>query len=385
MDCEQDEFDVISLSQLKIANIEDFSNISNDLIHIRSDLFTNQQDINLNLENLFNEGHSFVDFIRLECKKFETMLAKSCEKLMQRLISLQISDVQFASIKDQMIKLGFIRKDKVSIFDFEALRQKDFDFFVKKLHSTYVDNSFGNLRVMLDNFIELTNDIDGNNISMSNKSFKKVLWSSAQESELLTLMQKNFPESLTNQQMSDFCDRHKRTRAAVINKIQKLKKKYADELTKQSEMIINNMLNGGYIERGIEDRIQDILMLKGHKTYEEILSELQINSTEISKVDDVNRILYDLLSKQKVNCKDQLYFGLRPDRNKDSSSVILSTIVDMISKAEKDDISFDTIKTGLIGSFKQLDPSKNNFDDDLREFILNSNLFVLKQKRVFYT
>lgn len=385
MDSDNEEYEMGSLSQLKIAKIESLSDMSNDLLHIRSDLFSNQQDMRLNLQNLFSESHSFLDFIKLECKKFEGIITRSCERLMQRLTNLQMSDCQLMSIKDQMMKLGFIRKDKVSVFDFEALKQRDFDFFVKKLHSTYIDNTFNHLRILLDTFLELAGDGEGNNISMSNKSCKKVLWTPVQESELLALMQQNYPESLTNQEMVDFCDRHKRTRGAVVNKIQKLKKKYAEELTKQSEFIINSMLNGGYSERGFEDRIQDILMLRGHKTYEEILDELKISNCEVSKVEMVNRTLYDLLNRHKVNCKDQLYVSLQPTRDNDNLSVILSQIIEMIRSSERGELSFDTVKSGLIDSFKQLDPNKKSFDDDLRDFISNSGFLILKQKRVFYT
>lgn len=385
MECEPSEYEVISLSQLKIANIDALSEVSNDLFHIRSDLFNNNQDAHLSLDHLFSEVHSFVDFIRLECKKFETMLTKSCEKLMTKLMGTQMNDTQVDVAKEQMIKLGLIRRDKISVFDFEALKQRQFDFFVKKLHSTYTDNAFANLRVLLDNFIELTHEGDGNNISISNKSTKKVLWTPPQESDLLSLMQRNYPENLTNQQIIDFCDRHKRTRGAVINKIQKLKKKYAEELNKQSQLILDNVIHGGCSERGIEDKIQDILMLKGHKTYEEILEELNICSSDVCRVDDVNRTLYDLLSKQKVNCKEQLYIGLKQNGPRDNSSIILSKITDMISKSGKEELSFSTIRAGLIESFKQLDPAKKNFDDDLREFIVKSDIFAMKQKRVFYT
>ena len=383
MECEPSESDIFSLSQLKIANMEIVSEISNDLLHIRSDLFNNQQD--LNLENLFSESHSFVDFIGLECKKFETVLTKSCEKLMTRLVNLQMSEAQIEGVKEQMVKSGVIRKDKISIFDFEALKQRQFDFFVKKLHSTYVDNAFGNLRVLLGNFVELTGDADGNNVSISNKSTKKVFWTQAQEGELLAQMQKNHPENLTNQQIMDFCDKHKRTRAAVTNKIQKLKKKYAEELTKQSQMIINNVINGSHVERGLEDRIQDILMLRGHKTYEEILDELNIASGETSNVEEVNHTLYDLLSKHKIDCKEQLFIGLKPGAARDNGSVILGKIVEMVDKSEKKEMSFHTIRGGLIESFKQLDPAKHKFDQDLQEFIAKSEIFVMKQKRVFYT
>lgn len=384
MDFEHNDFDIKSLAQLKIANFDELPGESNDLLNIRSDILMNQQDINFNLENLFNENHSFIDFIKLECKKFETLLTKSCERVMQRLVSMQITNTQIASIKDQMVKSGLLRKDKISVFDFEALKNRDFDFFVKKLHSTYFDHAFGNLRTLIDGFIELTFENDSNNISISNKSSKKVFWTSNQEIELLELMQKNYPENLTNREINDFCERHSRTRGAVINKIQKLKKKYADELAKQSEFIIKNMFDGGYQERIVDDKIQDILMLKGPKTYEDILEELNINNTELSRVEIINQTLYDLLSRQRINCKDQIHVGLHQRQQTKETSVILNKIIEMINLSGKEDLSFDTIKNGLISCFQELDPTKQNFNDDLRDFICESNLFILKQKRVFY-
>lgn len=212
MQCESYEFDVISLSQLKMVNMDIHSDMSNDLLHIRSDLFGNQQDVDLNLDNLFSEVHSFGDFIGLECKKYESLLGKSCERLMARLLDSKMSEARVDVIKEQMIKLGLIKLDKVSIFDFDALKQQQFDFFVKKLHSTYTDNALGNLRCLLNSFIELVCGADGNSASLSNKTTKKVLWTSGQENELLMLMQRNYPENLTNQQIIDFCDRNKRTR-----------------------------------------------------------------------------------------------------------------------------------------------------------------------------
>lgn len=391
MDLESGDYSSFVPSQVKIANLESVNFSNNELNNIEFDVLENRSNQNYDLSSLFNQKDFFEEFINSEVQKIKAILKKSCEEFMAFFEEKKIPEDRLCRLEEEMkmgrFFVGGSSDEPVnSFFDLKSLKKNDFPFFIKKMHSLFIDHYFQNLKKVGKSFREFLDT--GRSITMkksvSQKSVKKVPWSKQEESELLDLMQNRFPGNLSSKEVQSFCLTYNRTKSAINSKCAKLKKKYNGEFLKKSEEIIKDSISD-YHNENTEDMILTSLRQKGNRTYDQLLVDLNVESYDTNLVESVDKVLYDLLNNQLINCTEEVFVILR-DNIKDSKpdSVLTNYVVDIIQRSRDGCLSFKTIKNRLIERFTEIDPSKRNIDHDLREFFGFSDLFFLQTKRVFH-
>lgn len=71
------------------------------------------------------------------------------------------------------------------------------------------------------------------------KTQKWISWTKKEEQLLLELMTKNYPFNVPTEKIEEISNIYNRTKSSVVNKIQKLKKKYSTLLERKNEQIIS--------------------------------------------------------------------------------------------------------------------------------------------------
>lgn len=383
------------LRVLESVKLEYSQNELNDIDVHEPDFFDNQSGIDFHIQSIFDEEKQFDSFIETLGDRFMGSMKENCEDLFERLKHNFITNDCISLLEEKLQKNPYLQVDsngcKVpsSIFDLGLLKQKNYRRFIENFQSCYVDFQNQLFKNIVSSFFTtLTGTKEKKvkiKVSMSQKSTKKVPWSKKEENELLNLMQKNYPDNLTNQEIMKFCTIHNRTKSAVTNKCQKLKKKYNGEFLKKSEEIINGCLIDNSFTGDMSNMILNSLKIKGNRTYEELLVDLQIQTYDSNSIENVNRVLYDLLNKQNIRFNEETYVVLKEiTGTKASDSVLINKIVEFVIGHPNKQISYELVKNGLIQHFKQIDPYKKNFDNELKQFMENSGFFSFQQKRVFY-
>ncbi len=373
---------------------QDFNFDCNSLNMIDTSLFEPPQDYNL--EKLFNRDY-FSNFIQNKSHQLESVLNKQIKVLLQdKKIVINNTEQFFQekyldSFSRKSIKTiqNLFNKHYLRIFSPPKSFSDNFEEYIKQILSEFLDFNYHTISNVLRSYIKFLKNpyIEKklSNLSESSKSIKRIPWTKVEENELFGLMEDKYPFKVSNIDLNSFADKYNRTKSAILNKMQKLKKKYNYRFSMKSEQIINDCVNGNMNRKPLTEKIMSILS-ETPKTFDEIISSLHITPSEVQTHESVNNTLYDLLNKFKVKCREIIYIEINSDKidpNK-KKSILIKHILDFFSKNKTKGLSFQKVKKMLIDQFSGLDFQRENFDSELINFLNESEFFVVINKRVFF-
>lgn len=267
---------------------------------------------------------------------------------------------------------------------FEESQSSSFEHLAFSFSGAYLDFAFKTLGLLWGTFLEdrspsMTDNKEMIDSIMTDKSVKKV-WTSNEVDELLVMMKSNYPENVPSTSIDTFCEKHRRTRAAVVNKIQKMKKKGEIYLLKS---------NIGMRDRSSKNSLaaleeQMVLIVKRNKgiTFDKLLKEMDMEPFGKEGAQKVESHLYSLLNKGALKSRDITYV----DKNIDGpppSSNLLQVVYTSLQKAGGQMKLSDVSRT-LVRTFDCLDINQPNFESDLIEYLTNSKSFIIRSLREFF-
>lgn len=267
---------------------------------------------------------------------------------------------------------------------FEENQSSSFEHLAFSFSGAYLDFAFKTLGLLWGTFLEdrspsMTDNKEMIDSIMTDKSTKRV-WTANEADELLVMMKTHYPENVPSTSIDSFCEKHRRTRAAVVNKMQKMKKKGEIYLLKS---------NIGMRDRSSKNSLaaleeQMVLIVKRSKgiTFDKLLKEMDMERFGQEGAQKVESHLYSLLSKGALKSRDIIYV----DKNMEGpppSSNLLQVVYTSLQKAGGQMKLSDVSRT-LVRTFDCLDINQPNFESDLIEYLTNSNSFFIRSLREFF-
>ena len=396
MDFEEDNDNNRSL-KLSMWNLSNEMSLEkcNSINNIDANLFQNQEK-QWDLDKFFfNEKEPDANFIKNQCSEFDSVIKGNLKWLSERKETIfgkfeKINDKKEYKILEKR-SCNFLQKTFSGHINdiFKVPKNQNFvkADYPKKILSNYFKFCYHNLSGLLKvffKFLEEENSIATSKTSMTSK--KRIPWSEKEEFDLLEIMENQYPFQISTLTIKNFSDKYNRTKSAIVNKIQKLKKKHISKFTSKSDQIINDCVNGNKNNLlSLKEKILNSLSEKPI-TFEDILKSLNITETEIQTEESVNDKLYDLMNKEKIKSKEIFFVEFTKDfRNhkKNNKSIIIKFIYGKMIDS-KFDISFQKVKEMMAKEFEEMDLNKKDFDFELISFLKNSLMFIIRQKRVFY-
>lgn len=383
----------IKLSIWNLSNEMSLEN-SNSINNIDASLFQNPEK-KWDLDKFFfNEKQPNANFIKNQSSEFDSVIRGNLKWLNER---KNYIFEKFDKIRDKKNYKILEKKSSLflqttfsnhidDIFKFPNNQNSQNTDYPKKILSNYFKFCYHSLSGLLKVFFKFLEEENSVLTSKTSISKKRIPWCEKEELDLLEIMENQYPFQISNISLKHFSDKYNRTKSAIVNKIQKLKKKYSSKFTIKSDQIINDCVNGNKNNLiSLKEKILNSLSEKPI-TFEDILKSLNITETEIQTEDSVNGKLYDLMNNRKIKSKEIFFVEFTNDfknYRKNNKSIIIKFIYDKMIDS-KFDISFEKTKNMLGERFKEMDLNKKDFDFELMSFLKNSLMFVIKQKRVFY-
>ena len=348
---------------------------------------------NFGLENLFNMKDA--KFLHIELAKLQTNFQTNYQNFQERFHPLSGAQLQIAINSPAFRKTALTQlvknfeKGVTAIFSPKALE-------AETLPSTFVDNcfhrffelSFNNLQSILTSIIECSNASRISELvdkSVSNGSFKRIPWNISEEDALAQLMHREHPLNIPSEQLASFCETYKRTRSAVINKMQKIKKKFGENFQRQSAEIIGECLEKRDI--ALEQKVLRLLNSGKQFTYDALLHEMGIRDDQLDEKNELNQLLYNLLNANRIRCDEKDFVDLAPGARKQLSncnSLIIKRIMEIMIARKLTSIQLDDLREILISEFRIVDRKAKDLDAQLAIFLKDSVLVSVKKKRIFY-
>ena len=372
-----------SINGMSLEKNSSINNIDSNLFQI--------QEKKWDLDKFFNEKETSSNFVKNQLREIESNLNKNLKYLVNIKDCIYYKSEKF---KDEKIFKNF-EKNSSNILqnsfsshfkDIFKLPKKNEDY-INKIISNYFKFCFHSFTDLLKHFHKFLNEDTISQISKNSVASKKrIPWSEKEEKELIEIMEKQHPYQISNLILTNFSGKYNRTKSAIVNKIQKLKKKHSRNFMKKSDQIISDSINVNENSISLKTKILNVLS-KNPIPFEEILKSLHITETEIQTEESVNEKLYDLMNKKKINSKESFFIEFSEDfklYRKNNKSIIVKFLVDFMLKEKLVIVSLDKAKFLLGKEFQEMDLNKKDFDFELMSFLKNSMIFIVRHKRVFY-
>ena len=370
-------------------NLEDQNSpsLKMDFERIDSSLF-NESNKEFNLDQFFNTRQSH--FLEKECNRLNQSFRSQYRHFQHKFSQLKMTEI------DKSIKSPNFKKSAsiIALKNFEGLFSSVFatkadlsiEEFINNFYHKSFEFSLQHISSLCDFLFHSIYEDKQDHFESPNGGPKKTPWSNQEENELLKVISDNYPLPVPADFITNFCQKHNRTRSSLNNKIHKMKRKFENNFRLKNVDIFSQFVEV-QSNQGIEHSVMNVIQSENQATYDLILKKLKIQPSQIEEQNNVNKILYDLLDSNKIRCDEKMFIELSETSSLYSTgghSPIMKTVLEILNKKENQSIALEDLRNILVHEFQIIDKKGEELDSHLVDFLLKSKMLVAKNRRVFY-